>query len=334
MGYIDIIKRGIGVANKNLWAILTQLIASVALVMVFAAGAVVLILAAAGSLAGVKLEDFKPEDITALIQSSVVMITVVVFLFLLFLLLAMLVMSYVIAGNTGCMIETAKGDAAGFTSSGFFGAARRSAIWLFFLYILLMLIFLGVFAVFAAAGGIGIWGVLLPLKDAGRQLIAFAVGVPFLVVLILGFLVAWFFIYAGSMVSSVILVGDDTGPLHAIGAAYGFMKRNFWDALLFTLLVVVLSFAANMASQIITLPFNLMSESNPMMAIALLPLMVVSMVFQMYVSIAATSAFAVYYLDRTAPPAPEPEPEGPGIPDEPEEELLLEPEIMDEEEKR
>lgn len=308
MGYLEIVKKGFHVGNHNLAVLLTEFISGVVLFVVFFIFLVAVILMAVGSLPSLSADSLTSEGLSGLLQSSLAVIPIVVCFALVFILLAAILTSYVHSGNLGCIIETAKGEARGFTASNFFGIANRSVFSMLGLYIIWGVIFLCAFMLLAIIAGIGIGAVLMPLKDAGRQVLAFAVGVPFLVVLILAGMLAMFFFYAGWVFSAFILVGRRLTASSSLGASYRFIRENFWDSLLFTLFMLALIIAAKLVTNVVTMPFSLLAETRPVAAIGFLPLVLLGLLLQMYVGLIARSSFAVYYIARTAPPPAPPAP--------------------------
>lgn len=315
LGYIDIIKRAFDVTNRNMLALLVQFGLWVVIGGGFVLLFLMLIVMAAGSLGGLDMSTISPDIIWQLVKSSLTLVFTAVLLLLVGMLISFVLAAFVNAGILGCIIDTARGESDGFTASSFFASARRSALHLLWFYILWGMIALCVFGALALVGIIGFVAVLIPMRDAGSNVGAFVIGVPLLVVLIIGFIVALFLSYAGGMVSSIALVGERTGASSALGAMYRFTKKNFWDVLLFTLVMILISIAGSIVSEVVTLPVSLSTRlggSTPVMVLVFV--MVVMMFFQMYVALLGQACFAVFYLDRTAPPVPPvpgPGPQGP-----------------------
>ncbi|MHB8173618.1 MAG: hypothetical protein ACYDFU_04055, partial [Nitrospirota bacterium] len=90
----------------------------------------------------------------------------------------------------------------------------------------------------------------------------------------------------------------------ALSASYRFIKKNFWDALLFALLMFALVFFANITWNIATMPFNIAKDADPSVAFRILPLVLLGLILQMYVGLIARSCFVVFYTDRTLPIPP------------------------------
>lgn len=305
MGYFDILKRAFDVTNRNLLALFAQFLLWVALIAVIGVFAVIFAGMAAGSLSGLDFSTFSPDIIWEVVKSSVRLLFVGAVMLLAVVVLSFILSAFVQAGILGCLIDTARYDTPGFTSSSFFSSARRSAFPLLWFYIIWSLIAVGVIGFIVLAGAAGFYAVLIPMRDAGSQFGAFVIGVPLLVVLIILFILSLFLIYSGGILSSVTLVGERKGAFSAIGSAYDFVKENFWDTMLFTLLVIFVSFAANMVSELVTLPMKLSVQTGGIaVAVLTFAVIVVMMVFQMYVALFGMSCFVVFYLDRTKPPAP------------------------------
>jgi hypothetical protein len=205
------------------------------------------------------------------------------------------------AGNLGCIIQTAKGESQGFKADTFFTTGRRSMFSMLGLYVIFGLICLGAVLVFAAVGGIGFEAILLPLKESGKGLTAFFLGVPFFIVFFMAVLLVLFFLYGGWTFSGIILISEKKGSFASLSHAYSFIRRHFWDALLFTLLMFVLVFIANTIVTKLMVPSSLSPDAGPAMALALLPLILISVLLQMYVGLIARACFAVYYITRTQP---------------------------------
>ncbi len=317
LGYFDIIKQGIKTGNRNLMVLLTQFLAGISLLIVLAIIAATLAFSAIGSLANFDVDRISPDNILDLFRSSASLVVMIVIFGLIFIALAAVITSYVHAGNLGCIIETAKGKAGGFQFSTFFSSGNRSVMSMLGLYIVWLFIVGATFLVFGAFAGAGLYAVLVPLKDAGRNILAFGLGVPFFVVLIIAAFLCFFVLFAFWTFSGIILVGEKLGAFKSIGAAYRFIKKNFWDFFLFALLMLGLSFVANLATNLISMPFSFKAETDPAMAFALLPLLFISIFLQMYVGLLARASFAVYYAVHAArpegtapvqPPAPTAEP--------------------------
>jgi len=305
LGYFDILKRAFDVTNRNLLSLFAQFLLWVALIAVIGVFAVMFIGMAAGSLSGLDFSTFSPDIIWDLVKSSIKLLFAGAVMLLAVIVLSLILSAFVQAGILGCLIDTARGDTPGFTSSSFFSSARRSAFPLLWFYIIWSLIAVGVIGVIVLAGVAGFFAVLIPMRDAGNQFMAFIIGVPLLVVLSVLFIISLFLIYSGGIVSSVTLVGERKGAFSAIGGAYDFVTENFWDTMLFTLLVIFVSFAANMVSELVTLPMKLSMQAGGIaVAVLTIAVIVVMMVFQMYVALFGMSCFVVFYLDRTTPPAP------------------------------
>ncbi len=164
----------------------------------------------------------------------------------------------------------------------------------------------------SAIAAIGYEAVLSPLKEAGKSILAFTLGVPFILALILSGLLLLFFLYAGWAFSGIILVGERHGAFSSLQASYRFIKKHFWDALLFALLMFVLVFFANIISNVVTMPFSISKDTSPAAAAGFLPLVLLGLILQMYVGLIARSCFVVYYTDRAALPS---EPAAPSLPD-------------------
>jgi len=329
LGFYDIIRQGIRVGNRNLAVLLTQFISWVIMGMVFLVLLTGLIIMAVGALPTLDINSINAHTIDNLITSSIALVAMAVFFAVIFLIITALVGAYVHAGNLGCFIDTARGEIKGFTASRFFSAARRSMFPMLGLLILWGFVLAAALLLFALVAGVGFGAVLMPLSEAGNKLVAFGIGVPFIVVLILAVMLVMFFFYAGWIFSSIILVGDREGVFASFGSAYRFIKGHFWESMLFTLLVFALGFAANMASNVVSMPFSMMAEKHPLAALGLIPLVLVSVLLQLYVGLIATASFVVYYVDRTRPAVVPAAPPSPVAPEGPVEEVveadLLEP---------
>src|SRR5512135_1504792 len=115
-GYIEIIKDGIKIANRNLSVLLTQFIAGIAMLFVFFLFLFILAFVGIGSLpAAFDINSLSTDTITNLVQTSLTLITLAIFFFIAFLIIVALVTAYVHSGNLGCIIDTAKGTAHGFS---------------------------------------------------------------------------------------------------------------------------------------------------------------------------------------------------------------------------
>lgn len=302
-GYIDIVKNGIKIANRNISVLLAQFIAGVAMVFVFFLFLVILAFVGIGSLpAAIDISSLSTDTITNLVQTSLTLITLAVFFFIAFLIIVALVTAYVHSGNLGCIIDTAKGTAAGFSGVTFFNKGRRFMVSMLGLYFIWGLFALGCFIVFFLVAGIGFEAILIPLKDSGKGLLAFALGVPFIIVLILAGLLFLFFTYAGWAMSGIILISEERHAFSSLNRAYEFIKTHFWDSLLFALLMFVLIFVANIISNSFFGLINMGVKKGPaMLTFMLLPLMLIGIIIQMYIGLVARSSFVAYYVSRTAP---------------------------------
>lgn len=317
--FIDLIKEGFHVANRNLAVLLTQFISGIVLLFVFLFFAVSIVILGLGSLPKLDLSTLSVENLSGLVQTSLTLVLLGAVFGLLFLLVMAMVTGYVHGGNLGCIIDTARGDAHGFQSHTFFSDGRKFTWSMVALYILWGLVTFGMFLALFIVAGIGIEGILIPLRDSGRSILAFALGVPFIVVLILAGILFVFFLYAGWNFSGIILVGERKRALSAITHAYEFLKHNFWDSLLFALLMFALVFVGNIITNSIIGILNFgLSQSQFLLTLALLPLFIAGMLLQMYVGLIARSSFAVYYLDRTGQLALQPAAQAasPGAPEE------------------
>ncbi len=315
MGYFDIIKQSLRVTNRNLLAILVQILYIISVMAVLGVMALILIAMFAGSLAGLSEASFNPENLMNILKSSISVIFTAVIFGILFFIIVALLNAVVQSGIIGCLVQTARGESGGFSSTAFFSAVRSSSIPLFWLQILISLIGIGVMLALVLTGVAGFGLVLIPLKEAGNQVVAFAIGVPLLVVLILAALTFFFLLYSGGMLSQVSLVSGTRGAVSALGDTYDLIKARFWDVMLFTLLVIFMLFAASMIIELVTLPFKFAPGDNIARLVWLLPILFVANVLKMYVGLFALSCFVVYYISATEPPVPEvagPEP----LPDE------------------
>jgi len=207
------------------------------------------------------------------------------------------------AGIIGCLLQTVRGVADGFTTAGFFSSVRKSGMSLFWLQLLIGLIMLGVFVGLVLTGVIGFAFVLMPLKEAGNQMAAFAVGVPFITVMIL-FLIAFAFLtYAGGMFAQISLVDGNRGAVSAIGDTYEFIKAHFWDAILFTLLVLFLMFCVDMLLELLGLPFRFAGKGSVLVLLFMVPVMLVSTLVRMYASLIGHASFVEVYVAALTPQA-------------------------------
>jgi hypothetical protein len=325
-GYIDIVKNGIKIANRNLSVLLTQFIAGMAMLVIFFIFLFILAFVAIGSMPSLTLETLSPDTITDLVQTSFTLISLGVFFFFSLLLIVALVTAFVHSGNLACIIDTATGKAQGFSAATFFDKGRRFMASMLGLYIMWGLFAIGCFIVFFAVAGVGFEVILIPLKDSGKALMAFLLGVPFIIVLILSAMLFLFFIYAGWALSGIILLIEERHSLSSLSGAYEFIKRHFWDSLLFALLMFVLIFVANIISNSF---FGLIKvgvgKEPAMLAFMLLPLMLIGIIIQMYLGLIARSSFVAYYVSRTTPPPVAPA--EPPVDDttSPDEEFIIEP---------
>ncbi len=302
MGYFDIIREGIKTGHRNLAVLLTQILAGGALLIVFVVLSATLALTAIGSLAGIDFGSLSPDNIAGIFKGSVSLVAMIVVFGMIFLAVAALITSYVHAGNLGCIISTARGRAAGFRFSTFFSTGRGSMLAMLGLYIIFLLIVVGTFLVFGAFAGAGIYAVLMPLKEAGRNVLAFGLGAPFFLALILAAMLCLFVLFSVWTFSSIILVGERIGAFPALKAAYRFIRANFWDFFLFALLMLALVFAANLLTEIVSMPYTLKAKADPIGALWLIPFFLIGVLLQMYVGLLARSSFAVYYVVRTGGP--------------------------------
>lgn len=300
MTYTDIVKQGIGVANRNLAVILTQFIAGIMLLFIFGFFLVTLIFLGIGSFSGLDLQALSGQMLPDLLQTSFKLLVAGALFGLIFLVLAALITAYVHAGNLGCVIATVKEKVNGFKTDTFFASGRRYMLSMVGLYVIWGLVALGGFFVLGAVGGVGFDAVLIPLKDAGRGLLAFGLGVPFIILLILSGLLFLFFLYAGWAFSGIILVGEEKFAFSAISSAYEFIKKNFWDSLLFAMFMFLLLFIANLITNSF---FGYLKGSDLTAALSLFPLLFISLLLQMYIGLVARSSFVVYYVNRTYAPA-------------------------------
>ncbi|MGC2423020.1 MAG: hypothetical protein WA666_01540 [Nitrospirota bacterium] len=303
MRYFDVVKEGFRTANRNLAVLLTQFMAGLIMLFVFFLLAVILVFIALGSIPKLGLQTLSVDNLSALLQTSFTLIAVGVFFAVLFALLVAFITAYVHSGNLGCLIQTARKEARGFTAKEFFTVGGRSVWAMLGLYIIWGLIALFTLFVFASIAAIGYEAVLSPLKEAGKGILAFTLGVPFILALILTGLLLMFFLYAGWAFSGIILVGERHGAFSSLQASYRFIKTHFWDALLFALLMFVLVFFANIISNVVTMPFNISKDTSPATAAGFLPLVLLGLILQMYVGLIARSCFVVYYTDRAALPS-------------------------------
>jgi len=305
-GYIDIIKNGVKIANRNLSVLLTQFIAGMAMLVIFFIFLFILAFVAIGSIPSLTLESLSPDTLTDIVQTSFTLISLGVFFFFSLLLIVALVTAFVHSGNLACLIDTAKGKAHGFSAATFFDKGRRFMASMLGLYIIWGLFALGCFLVFFAVAGVGFEGILIPLKDAGKSLLAFALGVPFIIILILSSMLFLFFIYAGWALSGIILLSEEKHSFSSLSGSYEFIKQHFWDSLLFALLMFVLIFVANIISNSFFGFINVNVSKGPTaLAFMLLPVMLIGIILQMYIGLIARSSFVAYYVSRTTPlPAP------------------------------
>jgi hypothetical protein len=297
LGYFEIIKKGFETANRNLWVLLTQFAAGLTLVAVFFVFLLIFTLMTLGSLpAG--FQSLTEDKIPALLGASFSLMFAGALFVIIFIVIAAYVTAFVHSGNLGCIMDTARGEAKGFTAPDFFASARRSSVSMLGLYTVWGLFSLAVLLVLTAAVGVGFEAILIPLKDAGRGLLAFGLGVPFIILSILAGLLFLFVLYAGWTFSGIILVGERKHAFEAISMSYHFIKVHFWDSLLFALFMFSLVFVANIVGNLFSVPFNAAPDSRPLLAAGMVPLVFLGVLFQMYIGLIARSSFAVYYLDR------------------------------------
>ena len=304
MKYFEIIKEGFHLANKNLAVLLTQVLAGVVMLFFFLLITVIFVAIAIGSVPNLNLQTLSADNLSGLVQTSLTLVALGVLFVIIFMLIAAFITAFVHSGNLGCMLKTARKEARGFTTGEFFASGGRSVWSMLGLYIIWGIVTLFAAFAFGAIGTVGYQAVLSPLMDAGRRVLAFALGVPFILSLLLGGLLFLFLVYAGWTFSAIILVGEGYGASSALGASYRFIKKNFWDALLFALLMFALVFFANIAWNILTMPFHITKDTSPSVAIGLLPVVLFGLLLQMYIGLIARSGFVVFYIDRTTPPAP------------------------------
>ncbi len=304
MKYLDIIKEGFRVANRNLAVLLTQVLAGVVMLFFFLLLTVIFVFIAVGSIPSLNLQTLSTDNLSGLVQTSLTLVATGVLFIIIFALIAAFITAFVHSGNLGCMLKTARKKARGFTTGEFFASGGRSVWAMLGLYIIWGIVTLFAAFIFGAVGTVGYQAVLSPLMDAGRRVMAFALGVPFILSLILGGLLFLFFVYAGWTFSAIILVGEGYGAASSLGASYRFIKKNFWDALLFALLMFALVFFANILWNIATMPFHITKDTDPSVAAGLLPVVLFGLLLQMYIGLIARSGFVVFYIDRTLPPAP------------------------------
>jgi len=329
LGYLEIIKQGIKTGNRNLMVLVTQFLAGIVMLIVFLVLSAMLAVSAIGSLANFDTNNLSPDTLFNLFKSSASLVAMIVVFGLVFVAIAAVITSYVHAGNLGNIIDTARGKVEHFKFSEFFSSGNRSVLSMLALYIVWLSIVIGTFLVFGAFAGVGVYAVLIPLKEAGRTFVAFGLGVPFFLVLILAAILCFFMLFAVWTFSSIMLVGERLGAFASIGAAYRFIRKNFWDFFLFALIMFALVFAANLLTNVFSMPFSMKAETNPVGAIALFPLLLVGVALQMYVGLLARACFAEYYVIRTAPPAPVTAP-APVIPPAEDAQLPIEGELLPE----
>jgi uncharacterized membrane protein len=134
-----------------------------------------------------------------------------------------------------------------------------------------------------------------------------------------------FFIYAGWALSGIILLTEERNSFSSLSGAYEFIKRHFWDSLLFALLMFMLIFVANIISNSFFGFVNLgVSKGPTVLAFMLLPLMLIGIIIQMYLGLIARSSFVAYYVSRTAPPPVAPTAPPAGDTASPDEEFIIE----------
>ncbi len=303
MKYFSDLKEGFHIANRNLAVLLTQVLAGVVMLFFFLLLTVIFVFIAVGSIPSLNLQTLSADNLSGLVQTSLTLVATGVLFIIIFALIAAFITAFVHSGNLGCMLKTARKEARGFTGE-FFASGGRSVWSMLGLYIIWGIVTLFAAFIFGAIATVGYEAVLSPLMDAGRRVLAFALGVPFILSLILGGLLFLFFVYAGWTFSAIILVGERYGAASSLSASYRFIKRNFWDALLFALLMFALVFFANILWNIATMPFHITKDTDPSVAAGLLPIVLFGLLLQMYIGLIARSSFVVFYIDRTTPPAP------------------------------
>lgn len=304
MGYFDIIKRGITVTNRNLLALLVQFLQWVVIfVLVIALAAGVYVFAA-----GMDFSNFStlsPETIVNAIGSSIALIVTAALGLILLMAVVYLLSSMVQAGVLGCIIETAEERAKGFTTGTFFSCAARSGISLMWYSILLTVIVFAAFTVFALGGAVTYFMAVKPLVDAGHTVAGYGILVLALIVVFCVLLVVMFLSYAGGVVGMVSLVRERTGAIAALRHAYRFVNEKFWDSMLFALLLIFIMVAISMSTALLIMPVQMAVSvwGGALLGVYII-LRLLDMVFQAYVGLCLLSCFTVFYLDRTAPPAP------------------------------
>ncbi len=304
MKYFEIIKEGFRVANRNLAVLLTQVLAGIVMLFFFLLLTVIFVLAAISAVPSLNLQTLSTDNLSGLVKTSLTLVAAGALLVIIFVLAVAFITAFVHSGNLGCMLKTARKKARGFTTGEFFASGGRSVWAMLGLYIIWGVVTLFAAFVFGAVGATGYQAVLSPLMVEGRRVLAFSLGVPFITALILGGLLFLFFVYAGWTFSAIILVGEGLGASSSLGASYRFIKKNFWDALLFALLMFALVFFANILWNIATMPFHITKETDPSVAAGLLPVVLFGLLLQMYIGLIARSGFVVFYIDRTTPAPP------------------------------
>jgi len=320
MEYLEIFKRGFRVANKNLLALIVQFLFNITLTIML----LVLVLAVAalfvGTLAGINLTTLKPEDLMSLLRLPLSVLVSGAVMLIVFIVLAAVMTAFVQAGVTGCLVDTARGTSTGFTVRGFFSHAKSSTFSMFRLYLLLLCIAVGATGFFALVSVIG-FAVIMPIKDAGHQLAAFAAGFLLIAVLLSSGLAFFLAYISGNFIAQVVLVDKHTGASTALAEAYRFIRERFWDVVLFTIMVLVAAFFALVFIGLLFGEFSAEPGLAKSLTRQLSPLSMVETLITLYIFLLMRAWYVACYIPAGQPA----EHGGPAGEDEPIEAELLEP---------
>lgn len=309
MVYLEIIRQGVRVGNRNLAVLLTQFMAGLAIGFVLLVILFVFALMAQLSLPDIVVKDLSLDSIQTLFNMSVSLLAAGALFGAAFLVVVMVITAFINSGNLSCVLSTARGVSHGFRADEFRNAGNRHVFNMLGLMLVWGAIALGMTVVLGVFADAGLYRILLPMKEGGHRLAAFTFYVPFMATIALVNLFANYAFVAGWSFSSIILVDEGSGVPSALRGAYRFIKANFWDSFLFIFLLLAMIFAvfilANLLAVIVLLPLNISRDTSEAVVLGSLPIGLMNLLLIMYMGLVATSSFAVYYVAHATPPTAE-----------------------------
>lgn len=212
--------------------------------------------------------------------------------FIIYLIFVSTIILYSLGGTLGALKNSAVNIQYRFSLSSFFREAHKTFSCLFRVTAIQFLLFIILFAVVIISGGL-IVGFTQGFSGAETPVEVFFSSFITLFILIFGTIIflAWLMFMVYSVLSAVI---EEKGAVDAIKNTFNFLKRTP-QAFLFFMAIFMGAIAINLIFLISIMPLGMLPFIN-------IPLSVISIIFQNYLSLVAWSALIVYYIKTVKPP--------------------------------